>query len=180
MAWECEHKRSKSGPGSVADPGFPIRGGMVPLGGHVDLLGGTWTPNAGTFWQKCMRKRKNWVPSGEGGVRPARPLDPPMWFDHWIQYCLPRRMTLFTPIQVARWNMWKHSLPNSLLLTENQDYNESCFSFREWNAFGSEHCSISLNTSYSFTFPLISNMRCDCYSQSNFSQVNFVSGCVLI
>ena len=41
---------------AVADPGFPVRGGMDPLGGHVDPLGAVWTTDAGTFWQKCMRK----------------------------------------------------------------------------------------------------------------------------
>ena len=34
----------------VADPGFPM-GDVDPLGG-----GGAWTPNVGTFWQKCMQK----------------------------------------------------------------------------------------------------------------------------
>ena len=35
---------------SVADPGFPVGGG------------GVWTPEAATFCQICMSKRKNWVP----------------------------------------------------------------------------------------------------------------------
>ena len=53
---------------SVVDPGFPV-GGRGPIRG-------AWTSDEGAFWQKCMQKRKNWVPWG--GVRPARPLDPPM------------------------------------------------------------------------------------------------------
>ena len=40
---------------SVADPGFPT-------GGGVDLVGGTWTPEAATFRRICVSKRKNRVP----------------------------------------------------------------------------------------------------------------------
>ena len=39
---------------AVADPGFPV-------GGGVDPLGGAWTSDMGAFWQKCMQKRKNLV-----------------------------------------------------------------------------------------------------------------------
>ena len=34
---------------TVADPGFPV-------GGGVDLVGGTWTPKAVTFCKFCMSK----------------------------------------------------------------------------------------------------------------------------
>ena len=47
---------------SVADPGFPA--------------GGASTPKAVTFRKFCMLKRKDLDPYG--GVRRARPLDPPM------------------------------------------------------------------------------------------------------
>ena len=46
----------------VADPGFPVGGGGAP------------TSDVGSFRQKCMRKRKNWV----GGAHWRRPLDPPV------------------------------------------------------------------------------------------------------
>ena len=38
-----------------ADPGFPVGGGMDPLVGGMHLR---W----GVFQQKCLQKRKNWVP----------------------------------------------------------------------------------------------------------------------
>ena len=59
---------------SVADPGFPIGGG-----GGAEPLGGAPTSNVGTFRQKCMRKRKNWILLGAARALPA-PLDPPMPF----------------------------------------------------------------------------------------------------
>ena len=34
---------------TVADPGFPV-------GGGVDLVGGPWTPEAATFRKFCMSK----------------------------------------------------------------------------------------------------------------------------
>ena len=40
---------------AVADPGFPV-------GGACTRYGRAWTSDAGTFRQKCMQKRKNWVP----------------------------------------------------------------------------------------------------------------------
>ena len=46
-----------------ADPGgFPVgrRGGGIPVG--------VLTSDAGAFWWKRMRKRKNWVPFGEGAI----------------------------------------------------------------------------------------------------------------
>ena len=39
----------------VVDPGFPV-------GGGVDPLGGVWTSDVGAFQQKGMRKQKNLVP----------------------------------------------------------------------------------------------------------------------
>ena len=53
---------------TVADPGFPV-GGMHPLGGHGPP---TWAV-------KMYVKMKELGPIG-GGVRPARPLDPPMHY----------------------------------------------------------------------------------------------------
>ena len=50
----CSH-RYKHGRYPVADPGFPV-------GGGVDLVGGVWTPEAVTFRNFCMSKRKNWDP----------------------------------------------------------------------------------------------------------------------
>ena len=49
---------------SVADPGFPVGGGgRGPVREACGPIGeGAWTPNVGTFWEKCLRKRKNWVP----------------------------------------------------------------------------------------------------------------------
>ena len=44
----------------VADPGFPVGGG------------GALTSNVGAFWQKHMRKQKNWILLG-GGRSPAAP-----------------------------------------------------------------------------------------------------------
>ena len=49
----------------VADPGFPVGGGGAP------------TSDVGTFWQKCMRKRKNWILLG-GAHADGPPMDPPM------------------------------------------------------------------------------------------------------
>ena len=40
---------------TVADPGFPVEGG-------VDLVGGAWTPEVATFRKICMSKQKNTVP----------------------------------------------------------------------------------------------------------------------
>ena len=40
---------------AVVDPECPIGGAWTCWGGGVD-------PNVGAFWQKCMQKRKNWVP----------------------------------------------------------------------------------------------------------------------
>ena len=40
---------------SVADPGFPV-------GGGVDLVGGPWTPEVAMFQKFCMSKRKNLDP----------------------------------------------------------------------------------------------------------------------
>ena len=39
----------------VADPGFPVWGG-------VGLVEAAWTPEAATFRKICMSKQKNWVP----------------------------------------------------------------------------------------------------------------------
>ena len=44
----------------VADPGFPV-GGAPSCGGEV------LTSDVGTFWQKRIEKRKNWIPWGGGG-----------------------------------------------------------------------------------------------------------------
>ena len=55
---------------AVADPGFPVGGVVHPLGGGVDL-------RCGFFSVKMDAKTKELGPIG-GGVRPARPLDPPM------------------------------------------------------------------------------------------------------
>ena len=41
------------------------------------LLGGAPTSDVGTFWQKYMQKRKNWILLG--GTRQRRPLDPTMY-----------------------------------------------------------------------------------------------------
>ena len=46
---------------SVADPGFPA--------GRCGPIRRAWTSDAGTFWQRCMQKRKNLVPWGGGGWR---------------------------------------------------------------------------------------------------------------
>ena len=43
---------------------------------------GAWTPEAVTFPRLCMSKQKNMDPWG--GVRRARPLDPPMKTIQWI------------------------------------------------------------------------------------------------
>ena len=48
----------------VADPGFPVVGG-------VDLVGGAWTPEAATFRKICMSKRKNWVPKESANGSPC-------------------------------------------------------------------------------------------------------------
>ena len=48
---------------------------MDPLGGHVDPLGGCGPPMWALFGKMCA-KMKELGPIG--GVRPARPLDPPM------------------------------------------------------------------------------------------------------
>ena len=53
----------------MADPGFPVGGGAEPLGGVP-------TSDVGTFWQKCMRKQKNWILLG--GRAGGTPLDLPM------------------------------------------------------------------------------------------------------
>ena len=53
---------------SVADPGFPV-------GGGVDLVGGTLTSEAGMFQKFCMSKQKNLDPWGGGrapGTSPSR------------------------------------------------------------------------------------------------------------
>ena len=56
---------------TVADPGFPVGGGVHPLGGGVDL-------RRGCFSVKMYAKTKELGPMG-GGVRLAHPsLDPPM------------------------------------------------------------------------------------------------------
>ena len=55
----------------VTDPGFTVGGRRA--------VGSVSTSNAGAFWQKRMRKQKNWVPFvGRGVWRRWRPLDPPM------------------------------------------------------------------------------------------------------
>ena len=76
---------------AVADPGFPI-GGVHPLGGAVDF-------RHGHFLVKMYAKTKELGPIG-GGVRPARPLDPPMirivttlYVD--VAYILSRNITAF-------------------------------------------------------------------------------------
>ena len=53
---------------TVADPGFPVGGGGG--GGGVDL-------RCGHFSVKMYAETKELGPTG-GGMRPARPLDPPM------------------------------------------------------------------------------------------------------
>ena len=40
----------------VADPGFPSEEGGAP-----SHWWGAPTSDVGTFWQKCMQKRKNWI-----------------------------------------------------------------------------------------------------------------------
>ena len=52
----------------MADPGFPV-GGRAPVRGGVDL-------RRGHFSVKMYAKMKELGPTG--GVRRARPLDPPM------------------------------------------------------------------------------------------------------
>ena len=57
----------------MADPGFPV-------GGGVDLVGGAMDPQ-GSYVSKLLHvKTKESGPVGEGGVRRARPLDPPMMY----------------------------------------------------------------------------------------------------
>ena len=48
----------------MADPGFPVEG--------VDLVGGTWTPEAVTFQKFSMLKRKNLDPWGRAPGTPPR------------------------------------------------------------------------------------------------------------
>ena len=55
----------------MADPGFPV-GGRAPIRGGVDL-------RRGHFSVKMYAKMKELGPMG--GVRRARPLDPPMLSD---------------------------------------------------------------------------------------------------
>ena len=48
----------------VADPGFPVGGGVGPR------RGGRGTPEAATFCKNlCVKKRKNWGPLGGGACR---------------------------------------------------------------------------------------------------------------
>ena len=54
----------------MADPGFPVGGGRAPVRRGVDL-------RRGHFLVKMYAKMKELGPIG-GGVRRARPLDPPM------------------------------------------------------------------------------------------------------
>ena len=50
-----------------------------PLGGGRQAVGGALTSDVGAFWQKHMRKRKNWILLGGGGARAGgAPPDPPM------------------------------------------------------------------------------------------------------
>ena len=56
---------------TVADPGFPVRGGgMHPLGG------GCRPPMQALFGENVCKNER--IGSHRGGVHPARPLDPPM------------------------------------------------------------------------------------------------------
>ena len=65
---------------AVADPGFPM-GGMDPLGGCGPP---TWVLFGENVCKNvCENERVG--SCGEGGVRPARALDPPMeWLNQWI------------------------------------------------------------------------------------------------
>ena len=67
---------------SVADLGFPVGGGVHPLGGRGPLMQVLFGENV------CGNKR---IGSHRGGMRPAHPLDPPMSIEnkkdyYWGQY----------------------------------------------------------------------------------------------
>ena len=66
-----EQKYAKKQQKSVADPGFPV-------GGGVDLVGGAVDPRGGYVSKILHVKTKESGPVGGGGARRARPLDPPM------------------------------------------------------------------------------------------------------
>ena len=51
-------------------------GGVDPLGGHADPLGGHGPPMWALFAENVCENER--IGSRRGGVRPARPLDPPM------------------------------------------------------------------------------------------------------
>ena len=60
---------------AVADPRFPV-------GGGVDLVGGAWTPEAVTFRKFCMSKQKNRGPLGTPrSANALNPLQQEEWFD---------------------------------------------------------------------------------------------------
>ena len=63
---------------TVVDPGFPI-GGRAPIRWGVDL-------RHGYFLVKMCAKTKELGPMG--GVRRARPLDPPMEYNEFPGYCI--------------------------------------------------------------------------------------------
>ena len=59
---------------TVVGPGFPVGGGVHPLGGHGP-------PTRALFGENvCKNERIGSHGGGGGGVRPARPLDPPMHY----------------------------------------------------------------------------------------------------
>ena len=58
--------------GTVADPGFPV-------GGGVDLVGGAVDPRGGYVSKILHVKTKESGPIGGGARRARPPLDPPMW-----------------------------------------------------------------------------------------------------
>ena len=59
---------------------YYVQKGKVFSGGSRISCRGRGPPTQVLFWQKCMQKRKNWVPWGEGAAPGTSPLDPPMVF----------------------------------------------------------------------------------------------------
>ena len=99
---------------SVADPGFPVGGGVDLVGGGVDSRGG--------YVLKILYvKTKELGPLGGGARRARLPLDPPMRFNsfqstpmeplcvfHWSQLNLLQRLQCLKELKTV-WHFTNHS-----------------------------------------------------------------------
>ena len=96
---------------SVADPGFPV-------GGGVDLVRGAMDPRGGYVSKILHVKMKESGPVGGGARRARPPLDPPMYMVPVAPWYLWLHGSCDSMVPMAPWFLWLHGIcPHELSLT---------------------------------------------------------------